>query len=85
MRGVNDDEAVALLRWCLERGYQLRFIEQMPLDAQHGWDRAEMVTAAEILGRLRGVVHAHAGRARRTGAAHRPRPGSSTAARPGSA
>jgi len=52
MRGVNDDEAVALLRWCIERGYQLRFIEQMPLDAQHGWDRAEMVTAAEILGRL---------------------------------
>jgi cyclic pyranopterin phosphate synthase len=52
MRGVNDDEAVPLLRWCLERGYQLRFIEQMPLDAQHGWDRAEMVTAVEILGRL---------------------------------
>jgi cyclic pyranopterin phosphate synthase len=52
MRGVNDDEAPALLRWCLERGYELRFIEQMPLDAQHGWDRAEMVTAAEILGRL---------------------------------
>ena len=52
MRGVNDDEAAALLRWCLDRGYQLRFIEQMPLDAQHGWDRAEMVTAAEILGRL---------------------------------
>ena len=27
------------------RGYQLRFIEQMPLDAQHGWRRADMVTA----------------------------------------
>jgi GTP 3',8-cyclase len=52
MRDVNDDEAVPLLRWCLDRGYELRFIEQMPLDAQHGWDRAEMVTAAEILGRL---------------------------------
>jgi cyclic pyranopterin phosphate synthase len=52
MRGINDDEAVPLLSWCLDRGYQLRFIEQMPLDAQHGWDRAEMVTAAEILGRL---------------------------------
>jgi GTP 3',8-cyclase len=52
MRGVNDDEAVPLLRWCLDRGYQLRFIEQMPLDAQHGWDRAEMVTADEILERL---------------------------------
>jgi cyclic pyranopterin phosphate synthase len=49
MRGQNDDEAVALLRWCLERGYFLRFIEQMPLDAQHGWDRTLMVTAEEIL------------------------------------
>ncbi|HXW45109.1 MAG TPA: GTP 3',8-cyclase MoaA [Streptosporangiaceae bacterium] len=49
MRGVNDHEAVALLRFCLQHGYQLRFIEQMPLDAQHGWRRAEMVTADEIL------------------------------------
>jgi GTP 3',8-cyclase len=49
MRGVNDHEACALLRFCLDRGYQLRFIEQMPLDAQHGWRRADMVTAGEIL------------------------------------
>src|SRR4249919_3094352 len=49
MRGVNDDEAAALLRWALGEGYHLRFIEQMPLDAQHGWDRATMVTAEEIL------------------------------------
>ncbi|MFI5534669.1 GTP 3',8-cyclase MoaA [Kitasatospora sp. NPDC051853] len=53
MRGVNEHEAPALLGWCLERGYQLRFIEQMPLDAQHGWDRSQMVTAEEILERLR--------------------------------
>ena len=52
MRGVNDDQAPELLRWCLERGYELRFIEQMPLDAQHGWRRDEMVTAAEILDAL---------------------------------
>jgi GTP 3',8-cyclase len=52
MRGVNDDEAPALLRYCLDRGYHLRFIEQMPLDAQHGWRRSEMVTAAEIHARL---------------------------------
>jgi GTP 3',8-cyclase len=52
MRGINDHEAVPLLRFCLERGYQLRFIEQMPLDAQHGWRRAEMVTADEILAAL---------------------------------
>jgi len=53
MRGVNDHEAVPLLRFCLEQGYQLRFIEQMPLDAQHGWRRAEMITADEILATLR--------------------------------
>jgi len=52
MRGKNDDEAVPLARFCLEHGYQLRFIEQMPLDAQHGWRRASMVTADEILAAL---------------------------------
>ncbi|WP_028644218.1 GTP 3',8-cyclase MoaA [Nocardioides sp. URHA0020] len=49
MRGVNDDQAPELLRWSLERRYELRFIEQMPLDAQHGWSREGMVTADEIL------------------------------------
>jgi len=52
MRGVNDDEAVDLLRFALDSGVHLRFIEQMPLDAQHGWRRAEMVTADEILDAL---------------------------------
>jgi cyclic pyranopterin phosphate synthase len=52
MRDLNDDEAAPLLRFCLEQGYQLRFIEQMPLDAQHGWKRAEMVTAQEIFDAL---------------------------------
>lgn len=52
LRGVNDDQAPELLRWCLARGYQLRFIEQMPLDAQHGWRRDTMVTAEEIFAAL---------------------------------
>jgi len=52
MRGVNDHEAAALLRWALAEGVQLRFIEQMPLDPQHGWNRAMMVTRAEILDQL---------------------------------
>jgi cyclic pyranopterin phosphate synthase len=52
LRGVNDDQAPELLVWCLERGYELRFIEQMPLDAQHAWQREQMVTAEEILERL---------------------------------
>jgi cyclic pyranopterin phosphate synthase len=52
LRGVNDDQASELLQWCLDRGYQLRFIEQMPLDAQHGWTRDGMITADEIFTRL---------------------------------
>jgi GTP 3',8-cyclase len=53
MPGLNDDEAPDLLAWAVERGYELRFIEQMPLDAQHGWKREGMVTADEILDSLR--------------------------------
>jgi cyclic pyranopterin phosphate synthase len=48
MRGVNDHEATDLLQFSLERGYHLRFIEQMPLDAGHSWTRERMVTADEI-------------------------------------
>src|ERR1700726_4023516 len=52
MRDLNDGEAVPLLRFCLDHGYELRFIEQMPLDAQHGWKRAEMITADAMLAML---------------------------------
>lgn len=52
LRGVNEDEACELLEYCLRNGYQLRFIEQMPLDPQHGWNRAEMIIAEEILALL---------------------------------
>lgn len=52
IRGLNEAEAVPLLKFCLDEGYHLRFIEQMPLDAQHGWNRGEMITAAEILSML---------------------------------
>ncbi|WP_208760029.1 GTP 3',8-cyclase MoaA [Paenarthrobacter nitroguajacolicus] len=48
MRGINDAESPDLLAWALDRGYELRFIEQMPLDADHGWTRRNMITAAEI-------------------------------------
>ncbi|MBZ9645677.1 GTP 3',8-cyclase MoaA [Streptomyces sp. PSKA30] len=53
MRGMNDDEAPDLLAWAMEHCYELRFIEQMPLDAQHGWARDAMITAEEILCSLR--------------------------------
>jgi cyclic pyranopterin phosphate synthase len=52
MRGINDHSVVDLLQWCLDRDYELRFIEQMPLDAQHGWDASTMVSSQEIRDRL---------------------------------
>jgi GTP 3',8-cyclase len=52
MRGVNEDEAVPMLQRALDEDWQLRFIEQMPLDAGGLWNRANMVTAEEILASL---------------------------------
>lgn len=52
IRDVNDSDPARLLDYALSNGYQLRFIEQMPLDAQHGWDRSQMVTADEIFQKL---------------------------------
>ena len=52
MRGVNDDELADLVAFAMDAGAQLRFIEQMPLDAGHTWDRASMVTREEILAAL---------------------------------
>lgn len=53
LRGINDDEAIDLVRFALDEGLELRFLEQMPLDAQGKWRRADMVTADEILTTLR--------------------------------
>ncbi|CAL8970845.1 GTP 3',8-cyclase 2 [Propionicimonas sp. T2.31MG-18] len=53
MRGANEQDVVPLARFCIEHGYRLRFIEQMPLGPEHGWDRSTMVPAAEILDALR--------------------------------
>ncbi|WP_300343702.1 GTP 3',8-cyclase MoaA [Nesterenkonia sp.] len=48
MRGLNDQGAADLLAWSLQHGYELRFIEQMPLDADQQWKREATVTAAEV-------------------------------------
>ncbi|MEU7351485.1 GTP 3',8-cyclase MoaA [Streptomyces albidoflavus] len=53
MPGHNADEAPDLLAWAVAHDYELRFIEQMPLDAQHGWKREGMITAGDILASLR--------------------------------
>jgi cyclic pyranopterin phosphate synthase len=53
MPGLNDDEAPDLLAWALDEGYELRIIEQMPLDAGHSWQRDRMITAEQVLASLR--------------------------------
>ncbi|MDQ2622682.1 MAG: GTP 3',8-cyclase MoaA [Actinomycetota bacterium] len=54
MRGVNEDEVVDLVEFALANDAQMRFIEHMPLDIGHTWDRGEMVSREEILERLSG-------------------------------
>ena len=52
MRGINDDEALPLLKWALTENLNLRFIEQMPLDAGDAWTRSNLITADEIFNQL---------------------------------
>jgi GTP 3',8-cyclase len=50
--GTNDDEVVEFARYSRATGYEVRFIEYMPLDAEHHWERAKVVPSAEILERI---------------------------------
>ena len=52
MPGINDDEAVELVHWAMGLNLQLRFIEQMPLDAQQSWSRNSMISANSIKEKL---------------------------------
>ena len=45
--------AADLLAWAVEHGCNLRFIEEMPLDADGQWTRDDVVSAADLLGRPR--------------------------------
>src|SRR5262249_41595457 len=49
IRGFNDDEIADFLKWGAENGLQVRFIEFMPLDGDHTWTRANVLTKSEIL------------------------------------
>ena len=53
--GTNDDEMVDFARWARETGFEVRFIEYMPLDAEHKWERAKVVPAARILEAINAV------------------------------
>jgi GTP 3',8-cyclase len=49
MRGRNDDEAVAFAKLARRTGYEVRFIEYMPLDAQDEWSPGGVVPGAELI------------------------------------
>ena len=85
MPGLNDDEAPDLLAWAVEHDYELRFIEQMPLDAQHGWKRDGMITAGDILDLPAHPLRRSPPRAPTSAAPPPPSAGSWTAARTASA
>ncbi|RRD51357.1 GTP 3',8-cyclase MoaA [Arachnia propionica] len=54
MRGLNEDDILPLALFALQRGHELRFIEQMPIGPRDGWRREDMVAAEEILAVLGG-------------------------------
>jgi cyclic pyranopterin phosphate synthase len=55
MRGQNDDEVVEMAALGREKGYQVRYIEFMPLDGERGWSRMMVFPAREILDRINRV------------------------------
>src|SRR5207248_6707133 len=52
MRSVNDDEVVDFASFARATGRPVRFIEYMPLDAAHAWQRPDVVPADEIVERI---------------------------------
>ena len=52
MKGSNDDEVEAFAAFARQTGRIVRFIEFMPLDAQHGWRRETVVSGDEIVDRI---------------------------------
>ena len=55
INGFNQDEIEDFGRWARETGHIVRFIEYMPLDAQHQWEMKKVLPAEEILASLRKV------------------------------
>ena len=48
LRGFVEHDAAPLARYCREQGFELRFIESMPIGADP-WDRGQFVPAHELL------------------------------------
>ena len=54
MRGFTEDEVIPFARFARSHPYEVRFIEFMPLDADHAWTPDDVLTGEEI----RAAIHA---------------------------
>jgi cyclic pyranopterin phosphate synthase len=52
VRGVNDDELVDFARFARSNSVEMRFIEYMPLDSGHDWNRNKVVSGREIFEKI---------------------------------
>jgi GTP 3',8-cyclase len=55
MRGFTEDEVLPFARFAREHPYEVRFIEFMPLDADHAWTPDSVLTGEEI----RAIIEQH--------------------------
>ncbi len=57
MRGLTEGEIVPLAEFCRREGFELRFIEFMPLDAEAGWADDRVLTGRAV----RAILERHLG------------------------
>ena len=55
VRGRNDDELVDFAKFSRDNDLKFRFIEYMPLDSGHGWERGQVVSGREIFDAINAV------------------------------
>ena len=55
LRGFTEDEVLPFARFAREHPYEVRFIEFMPLDADHAWSPDAVLTGEEIRARSNAV------------------------------
>ena len=48
LRGFSEEEALPFARFARERGFQVRFIEYMPLDGDRDWKPDQVLTGEEL-------------------------------------
>ncbi|MGY8768233.1 MAG: GTP 3',8-cyclase MoaA [Pirellulales bacterium] len=57
MTGISEDEIIPLAKFAREQGLHLRFIEFMPLDAEHNWEDEQVISGQK----LRGIIQQNIG------------------------